>query len=382
MLYCTHFARKKINISPYRLRSHLANQDGNSLVQKIRVIPFAQPVRAAEKSFEDYHQRGYFSAKIFQSSPPKQSFLPFWVVSATVHATIEQAQVGRRVMRTRYNAATKRNESAWETDWVWVPEQHSFTRRYLPLSHSGLQIYGSYKYRRGLVEKVTTGSALENTLPLTPDIVNKDAHGAVRKVDPFLIYPSTALRLAKSYIHESEEKLADEFLRKIYRMDDTRFLKINIKVDNVRVSPIYYPVYIFSVYYLGKKLHTFVNGHDLSIGGTKVYDWEKVAAVSTLGMATAMFTTGGIGWGGATGSFWLGIVLPTLATSVFTLYLPIISLAIRDFKRNREVKSMAKDSQSWEENYVQEFIAIKDQSGPRTWYEEAIDSDDSSYRNI
>lgn len=26
-------------------------------------------------------------------SPPEQVYLPFWVVSATVHATIEQAQV-------------------------------------------------------------------------------------------------------------------------------------------------------------------------------------------------------------------------------------------------------------------------------------------------
>ncbi|OBZ86448.1 hypothetical protein A0J61_05500 [Choanephora cucurbitarum] len=353
-----------------------------SLVQKIRIIPFAQPVRVAEKSFEDYHQKGFFSAHILQSSPPKQSFLPFWVVSATVDATIEQAQVGRRVMRTRYNAATKRNESAWETDWVWVPEQHSFSRRYLPLSHPGLQIYGSYKHRRGLVEKITTGSALESTVPFAPEIVNKDADGVVRKVDPFLIYPSTALRLAKSYLHQSEEKLADEFLRKVYRMDDTRFLKINMKVSNIRVSPVYYPVYTFSVHYLGKKLHTFVNGHDLSIGGTKVYDWEKVAAASTIGMAATMFTTGGIEWGGASGSFWLGVVLPTLATSVLALYLPLITLTFRDFKRNREIKSMAQDSETWDENYVQEFIAIKDQSGQRTWYEEeSIDSDDSSYHN-
>lgn len=209
-------------------------------------------------------------------------------------------------MRSRYNPATKRTESQWETDWAWVPEKHNFTRDYVPLAHPGLQIYGSHRYRRGLVEHITTGPALENAVPFDPSLLDTPStNDPPRKVDPFMIYPSTALRFAKSYFKDTEEKLADDFLRKLYNMDDTRLLKIDIQLENVRVSPVYYPTYIFSVNYLGRRLRTFVNGYDLTIGGTKVYNWERVAVVSALGMATAMGLTGGIGWGGASGSFWV-----------------------------------------------------------------------------
>lgn len=211
-------------------------------------------------------------------------------------------------MKSRYNPATKQTESRWETDWAWVPEQHSFTRDYVPLAHPGLQIYGSHRYRRGLVNHITTGSALENAVPFSPSLLDTPSEDdPPRKVDPFLIYPSTALRFAKSYIQDSEEKLADDFLRKLYNMDETRLLKINLQLENVRVSPVYYPAYIFTVNYLGRRLRTFVNGHDLTIGGIKVYNWERVAAVSALGMVATMAMTDGIGYGGASGSFWVSL---------------------------------------------------------------------------
>lgn len=207
-------------------------------------------------------------------------------------------------MRSRYNPATKRTESFWETEWAWVPEKHSFSRDYIPLAHPGLQIYASHRYRRGLVNHIRTGPALENAVPFSPSLLDTNDN-TTRKVDPFLIYPTTALRFAKTYIKDTEEKLADEFLRRVYGMDETRLLKIKIHLENVRASPVYYPAYIFSVNYLGRRLRTFVNGYDLTIGGTKVYNWERVAAVSALGMAATMTLTGGIGWGGASGSFWV-----------------------------------------------------------------------------
>lgn len=292
-------------------------------------------------------------------------------------------------MRTRYNPATKQNESRWETDWAWVPEKHSFTRDYVPLAHPGLQIYASHRYRRGLVNYTRTGPALENAVPFTPDLLDTSANGtdATPKVDPFLIYPTAGLRFAKSYISETEQTLADDFLKKAYSMDETRLVKINIQYENVRVSPVYYPTYIFSVDYLGRRLRTFINGYDLSVGGTKVYNWERVATVSALGMATTMALTGGIGWGGASGSFWviiirnmlfayiltcfqLGIVLPTIATSMLTLYFPIISLYVRDIIRNQEIKSMADDAEAWDQDWVKGYAAFEDQERRRTWREE------------
>lgn len=291
-------------------------------------------------------------------------------------------------MRSRYNPATKQTESRWETDWAWVPEKHSFTRDYIPLAHPGLQIYGSHRYRRGLVSNIATGPALENAVPFSPSLLDTPSNDdPPRKVDPFMIYPTTALRFAKSYIQSSEETLADDFLRKAYSMDETRLLKINIQLENVRVSPVYYPAYIFSVNYLGRRLRTFVNGYDLTIGGTKVYNWERVAVVSALGMAATMAITGGIGWGGVSGSFWvslrrkennitiltilqLGIVLPTVATSIFTMYYPLLSLYVRDLIRIHEIKSMEQDSEAWDGDWVKGYAVFEDQERRRTWREE------------
>ncbi|KAG1046859.1 hypothetical protein G6F43_010672 [Rhizopus delemar] len=329
-------------------------------------IPFAQHVNAASEIFERYHGTGFFSVKLSQTSPPEQSFLPFWVVSATVHSTIEQAQVGRRTIRTHYNPATKRNESRWDTDWAWVPTKHQFTRDYHPLGHHKLQIYASHRYRRGLVESITTGPALESAVPFTPSLVDSE----FRRIDPFTIYPNTALRFAKNYIQSTEETFADEYLRKVYNMDETRFLKVNIQLENVVVSPVYYPAYIFSVNYMGRTLRTFVNGQDLTVGGTKAYNWQRSAITSAAGMATIMAMTGGIGWGGASGSFWIGIVLPTITVSMLTLYYPIISLYIRDLMQQHEIRSMAQDSSAWDEDWVKGYAAFEYQERRRTWREE------------
>ncbi|CEG66617.1 hypothetical protein RMATCC62417_03162 [Rhizopus microsporus] len=343
------------------------SSSGGPSEKKLKAIPFAQHVNAASETFERYHGSGFFSVKLSQSSPPEQYFLPFWVVSATVHSTIEQAQVGRRTIRTHYNPATKKNESRWDTDWVWVPHKHSFTRDYSPLAHSKLQIYASHRYRRGLVEAITQGPALESAIPFSPSLLDsKEPRG----IDPFSIYPSTAVRFAKNYIQSTEEKVADEYLRQVYKMDETRFLKVNVRLENVIVSPVYYPAYIFSVNYLGRTLRTFVNGSDLTVGGTKVYNWQRTAMVSAAGMATIMTMTGGIGWGGASGSFWLGIVLPTVAVSMLTLYYPIISLRIRDLIRDYEIRSMAHDPSAWDEDWVRGYAAYEDQERSRTWREE------------
>ncbi|KAI7906768.1 uncharacterized protein BX663DRAFT_497537 [Cokeromyces recurvatus] len=363
---------KRLNKTNHLIQYYRYYSNQGPPKEKVKAIPFAQHIKAAEKTFEDYHGKGFFAARVSQSSPVEEVYLPFWVVSATVNATIEQAQVGRRVIRTSYNPATKKNESRWETDWAWIPQQHHFTRHYNPLGHSGLQIYASHRYRRGLVNKMTTGPALENAVQFTPDLL-ETSHGdetKVRKVDPFMLYPTTARRFATAYIQEQEELLADQFLREFYSMDETRLLKVKLELKDVRVSPVYYPAFIFSIHYLGRRLRTFVNGYDLSVGGTKIYNHERVAAVSALGMATTMTFTGGIGWGGASGSFWLGIVLPTVATSFLAMYYPIISLYIRDIIRNQEIKAMIDDPEGWDNDWVKEYTAFEDQERRRTWREE------------
>ncbi|KAI8878809.1 DnaJ-domain-containing protein [Backusella circina FSU 941] len=356
-------------------RCYSSNKKNGPSQEKVKAIPFAQHVKAAEKTFQDFHGTGFFSARTTSTGPPDEAFLPFWVVSANIHATIEQAQVGRRVMRVRYNPATKQNESRWETDWAWVQDKHTFQREYIPLAHPELQIYGSHRYRRGLVSKITTGPALENTVPFSSQLLDRpkgedENYRMERKVDPFTLYPTTALRFAQAYIQTHEEQLADQYLRHIYSMDETRLLKINIQYENVRVSPVYYPTFIYTVPYLGRNLRTFINGHDLTVGGIKVYNWERVAVVSAGLATTAMLATGGVSYGGASGSFWLGIVAPALLTSFVTMYYPLFSLYVRDVMRRREIQSMAQDPATWDSDWVKGYAAFEDQQRYRTWREE------------
>ncbi|KAI8980516.1 hypothetical protein BDB01DRAFT_873109 [Pilobolus umbonatus] len=348
---------------------HLVTKEGPKK-DKLKAIPFTQPVRSADQVFDKYHGSGFFSIRISDIKPPEQAFLPFWVVSATVNATIEQGQVGRRVIRSRYNASTKRTETYWDTEWAWIPRKFNFTRDYDPTAHSQLQIYGSHRYSRGIIQKITTGRALEDAIPFNTAMLDRPDDPQPRRVDPYLIYPTTALRFAQSYMKSQEERLADEFLRRVYKMDETRLLKISIQLEDIQVSPVYYPAYVYTVSYLGRNLRTFINGRDLSIGGTKIYNWERVAMVTAAGMATTMLMTGGIGWGGASGSFWIGIVLPTLVTSAITMYYPILSLYARDLLRDMEIKTAAQDADTWDDDWVKGYTAFEYQERKRNWQEE------------
>lgn len=66
----------------------------------------------------------------------------------------------------------------------------------------------------------------------------------------------------------------------------------------------------------------------------------------------------------------MGIVLPTVAASIFTMYYPLLSLYVRDMIRNQEIKSMAQDSEAWDEDWVKGYAAFEDQERRRTWREE------------
>ncbi|KAI9030929.1 hypothetical protein CLU79DRAFT_362265 [Phycomyces nitens] len=354
---------------------------------KLKAIPFTQHIKAAEKTFEDYHGHSFFSLRVSRAGPPNEVFLPFWVVSADVQSEIVQAQVGRSVMRTYYNPHTKTHESRWEVDWAWVPNRHGFQRSYMPQAHPGLQIYASHKYRRGFVNPIRNGQALSQAVQFSPDLLDRpkfrdgDDPNAptVRSVQAYKIYPATALRFAKEYIQSKEEEYADEFLKQTYGGDQTRLLDVRITLTNVKVSPVYYPAYIYTIRYLGRDLRTFINGCDLSVGGLRVYNWERVALVASIGFGSIMAMSGGIGWGGVNGSFWLGVVLPTLATSLLTLYFPILSLRFRDTIRLREIKSQENDPKQWDDDWISAYDAYEQQRRYKTWKSESSQKSSSSW---
>lgn len=138
-----------------------------------------------------------------------------------------------------------------------------------------------------------------------PRYEDEELKSIQRKVDPFTMYPTTALRFAKSFIQSNEEKLMEQFLRDTYNMDKAQYIDLDLSFLDVHVSPVYYPAYVFTVNYLGRKLRTFVNGHDLAVSGIRIYNWRRVAIVSALGMSVVMTLNGGIGMGGISGSFWV-----------------------------------------------------------------------------
>lgn len=194
-----------------------------------------------------------------------------------------------------------------------MPEQHTWSRDYYPTEHVGLHVYASHKYRRGFVNKIRSAQSLRQAVKFICDLLDRpqypDLNAAYRnvnrKVDPYTMYASTALRFAKTYMTSTEEYYADEMLRRVYSADQTRFVKVELDLHDVQISPVYYPAFVYTVEYLGRKLRTFVNGYDLSVGGMHIYNWNRVAAASAFSMASIMTMTGGIGWGGLSGSFWV-----------------------------------------------------------------------------
>ncbi|CAO3628650.1 unnamed protein product [Cunninghamella echinulata] len=356
-----------------------SSESDGPLKHKLRAIPFTQHIKAAETVFEDFHGHNFFSVHISNTNTPEEIFLPFWVVSATVQTRLKQAQVGRSIIKHRYNESTKRTESYWDTEWAWVFDSHIFSRQYIPNNHPELQIYGSYKYRRGLVNGIRKGQGLmdaqqfDSTLfdrPIYQGNDNNTYNSIQRKLDPYTIYPTTALRFAKSFIRTHEEKLIDNFLCDTYGADKTRLVDFELTMENVIVSPVYYPAYVYTVDYLGRHFRTFINGHDLSVGGIRIYNWKKVAVTSAVAMSAVMALNGGIGYGGASGSFWIGVVLPSLMTSIITMYYPLLSLRVRDLMRQREIESQAKDKKMWDTDWTAAYDAFENEQRYHAWKEE------------
>jgi len=349
--------------------------------EKVRAIPFTQHVKAAEQTFESYHGHSFFSARVSKAGAPDEVFLPFWIATASVASRITQAQIGKDIPVTRHNRHTNRMETTWETEWHWIPRQHSFQREYLPAQHAGLQVYASHKFRRGFVNGIR-GESVVDAKPFIPDMLDRapyydldDEHRSVtRKVDPYTIFPSSAVKLVKKYIQNTEEQLAEEFLQATYRGDRTRLVNVEVQIQNLKLSPVYFPAYIYTTNYLGRHFRTFINGDDLAIGGQRLYNWERVALTSAAAMGSLMLLSGGVGWGGPIGTIWLGIVFPTLATSLFTMYYPILSLRIRDEMRRREIQSHANDDKAWDSDWISAFDAFEDFQRYRQWKE------DRSYR--
>lgn len=69
----------------------------------------------------------------------KESFLPFWVTTASVHVTLRGARLGYDAWEAVYNPATRRWEQQLRTNWRQIRLQQSWERSY-SASEEGMQV--------------------------------------------------------------------------------------------------------------------------------------------------------------------------------------------------------------------------------------------------
>ncbi len=82
----------------------------------------------------------------------------------------------------RYNPASRRVETRWETVWEWVYPGWHFTRHYTP-EDPVMQFYGSHKYNRKDVQQLAPGALLQTLArPLTASMAVSSTPSITRKV--------------------------------------------------------------------------------------------------------------------------------------------------------------------------------------------------------
>jgi hypothetical protein len=102
--------------------------------------------------------------------------------------------------------------------------------------------------------------------------------------------PAAAKHLALAAIHTKEMSVADAQLREAFQADEVRLVDLRLAPLQFRAHPVYVPAHVFSSWYYGVKLRTFVSGVDAAaVAGTRVYDREKVGLLTGfVGLAAAL----------------------------------------------------------------------------------------------
>ncbi|ORZ10053.1 hypothetical protein BCR41DRAFT_358183 [Lobosporangium transversale] len=336
-------------------------------------------VTQAEEIFQKYHGYSFFSAKVRQVDKVEALYIPFWAASGSVRSKIINAQVGWDRLVTRYNKVTKQNETSWETTWRSVQTQHEFSNSY-PSTIPELQIYASYKYRRGFVNQIRSSSSILAAKTLEPkDMESTNEHDIQRGLrdrglDPFTVKPSIALKFVKTAIEENETTRAERWLIENYRCDQARILSMNFQYDKLVVAPIYIPVYVFSIQHLNRTFRTFVQAHDEKglVGGLRFYSWERVSAVTAICAMAGLAIMGTSRFGMTmTSGFWLGVVAPSLIVAWSVLYYPVLDYRIRDWWRQREMAGHEEEaySSTWDADWTRAYDRFEEEQRRQDWNE-------------
>ncbi|KAI1314902.1 hypothetical protein EDD11_001582 [Mortierella claussenii] len=336
-------------------------------------------VSQAEEVFQRYHGYSFFSAKINQVDKAEALYIPFWAASGSVKSKIINAQVGWDRLVTRYNRVTKQNETSWETSWKSIQKQHEFSNSY-PSTIPELQIYASYKYRRGFVNQIRSSTSVLAAKPLEPqDMESTDQEDKRRGLrnrglDPFTIKPSVALKFVKTAIEDNEVQTAEHWLVENYRCDRARIMSMDFQYDKLVLAPIYVPVYVFSIQHLNRTFRTFVQAHDESglVGGLRFYSWQRISAVTAICAAATLTIMGTSRFGMTmTTGFWLGVVAPSLIVAWSVLYYPVLDHSVRDWWRQRELAGHEKEASSstWDADWTKAYDRFEEEQRRQDWSE-------------
>ncbi|KAG0335713.1 hypothetical protein BG000_007279 [Podila horticola] len=299
-------------------------------------------------------------------------YIPFWAASGSVRSKVINAQVGWDRVVTRYNRVTKQNETSWETQWKSVQTQHEFTHAY-PSTIPDLQVYASYKYRRGFVNQIRSSTSILEAKILTPaDMESNDPEDKRRGLrnrglDPFTVKPSIALKFVRTAIEEAEVRTAEQWLVEAYRCDRARILSMDFQYNGLVLAPVYMPVFVFSIQHLNRTFRTFVQAHDPTglAGGLRFYSWQRISAATAICAIAGLTFLGSAQTGlGMTSGFWLGVVAPSLLVAWSVLYYPILDYSIRDWWRQRFEEEQRR--QDWSENQQYQSSHGSDSSSGRS----------------
>lgn len=96
----------------------------------------------------------------------KESFLPFWVTTASVHVTLRGARLGYDAWEAVYNPATRRWEQQLRTNWRQIRLQQSWERSY-SASEEGMQVHCATCPRNFSLHHYVLPRASRSPLPVT-----------------------------------------------------------------------------------------------------------------------------------------------------------------------------------------------------------------------
>ncbi|KAK9667479.1 hypothetical protein K7432_017811, partial [Basidiobolus ranarum] len=320
-----------VNATRFPLRGFLVRQyttkfpDGKHGPKKtkLKAIPFTRTKQEALEAFSRHHGKNWFSAGHIDPDKMDARYVPFWIGSTSVISNIVSAQVGYNQTVTRYNRATRRNETTIETRWAWIDRQFTLEGKYAS-SDPQMQIYGAYKYKKGYINPIKGGEdVMEQVRDFDPTLLTLPDRTEVSHIDMFNIKPNIAVETIRRYVNFQEERQAEQFLMQTYRADNVRLLHLEVELVDLLVSPVYFPVFVAKKEYLGTKFRTFVHGVTLKTGGQLFYSPEKTSLLTGVSTTLLLFASGYFQEHSFASLFWLGVIAPTIMVGVATLYYPL-----------------------------------------------------------